>query len=211
MMPNPLAAAKDFKPAGKPLVLAARITGPGKSALSRWRAETAGTCSRPKPSPATSRQAERCGRAGYQGSDPTKGEAVVPHSRSGPLNAILVADTDLLHDQFWVDHAGIARPADGGAASASNAAFVVNSLENLAGGEALATLRGRGANDRPFERVAELRREAERSYREKEQALNAKLKELQGKLAAAGDARRGWPSDPVSRRTARRSRASAAR
>ena len=65
---------------------------------------------------------------------------------------------------------------------AHNAAFVINSLENLSGGEALATLRGRGVNDRPFERVAAIRREAERSYREKEQALNAKLKDLQGKL-----------------------------
>ena len=65
---------------------------------------------------------------------------------------------------------------------AHNAAFVINALENLSGGEALATLRGRGVNDRPFERVAAIRREAERSYREKEQALNAKLKDLQGKL-----------------------------
>jgi ABC-type uncharacterized transport system involved in gliding motility auxiliary subunit len=59
---------------------------------------------------------------------------------------------------------------------------VINALENLAGGEALATLRGRGVNDRPFESVANIRREAERRYREKEQGLNAKLKDLQGKL-----------------------------
>jgi ABC-type uncharacterized transport system involved in gliding motility auxiliary subunit len=37
-------------------------------------------------------------------------------------------------------------------------------------------------NDRPFERVADIRRDAERRYREKEQTLNAKLKDLQGKL-----------------------------
>jgi ABC-type uncharacterized transport system involved in gliding motility auxiliary subunit len=56
-------------------------------------------------------------------------------------------------------------------------------LENLSGSDALLTLRGRGIVDRPFELVAEIRRDAERRYREKEQALTAKLKELQDQLA----------------------------
>ena len=43
MMPNPLALSKDFKSGGKPLVLAARISGEGKSAFPDGRPETAGT------------------------------------------------------------------------------------------------------------------------------------------------------------------------
>ena len=67
--------------------------------------------------------------------------------------------------------------------NASNAAFIVNALDNLSGSDALIALRGRGAEDRPFKLVNDLRRESERRYREKEQALTAKLKEVQDQLA----------------------------
>ncbi len=67
--------------------------------------------------------------------------------------------------------------------NASNAAFIVNALDNLSGSDALIALRGRGAEDRPFKLVNDLRRDAERRYREKEQALTAKLKEVQDQLA----------------------------
>ena len=105
-----------------------------------------------------------------------------PHVASGKVNVIVVADADLLNDQFWVDVRDflgqqVAIP------NASNAAFVVNALDNLSGSEALIALRGRGAEDRPFKLVNELRRDAERRYREKEQALTAKLKEVQDQLA----------------------------
>ena len=185
MMPNPLALAKDFKSAGKPLMLAARISGEGKSAFPDGRPKP------PEAKPAEAKPGEKpaddaakpkdAAAPDAKAADAPKGEPVVPHFASGPLNIILVADADLLHDQFWVtmqELLGQRVPVP----QAHNAAFVVNALENLSGGEALATLRGRGVNDRPFERVAAIRREAERSYREKEQALNAKLKDLQGKL-----------------------------
>jgi ABC-type uncharacterized transport system involved in gliding motility auxiliary subunit len=200
MMPNPLALAKDFKSGGKPLMLAVRISGEGKTAFPDGRpkpppeakpdaaksdeakaaeAKSAGDTAK---APATdAAKAKEAAAPDAKAADAPKGEPVIPHFASGPLNIILVADADLLHDQFWVtiqDVLGqrMAVP------QAHNAAFVINALENLSGGEALATLRGRGVNDRPFERVAAIRREAERSYREKEQALNAKLKDLQGKL-----------------------------
>ena len=105
-----------------------------------------------------------------------------PHKASGRVNAIVVADADLLNDQFWVEvreflGQQMAIP------NASNAAFVVNALDNLSGSESLIALRGRGAEDRPFKLVNELRRDAERRYREKEQALTAKLKDVQDQLA----------------------------
>ena len=66
----------------------------------------------------------------------------------------------MLADQFWVDVRDflgqqVAIP------NASNAAFIVNALDNLSGSDALIALRGRGADDRPFKLVNELRRDAE--------------------------------------------------
>ena len=93
----------------------------------------------------------------------------------------MIADTDLLHDSFWVriqEFLGqrIAVP------EANNADFVLNALDNLTGGEALIGLRGRGVESRPFHLVEQIRRDAEQQYRTREQALNAKLKTLQGQL-----------------------------
>ena len=112
---------------------------------------------------------------------PTKGEPVVPHFASGPLNVILVADADLLHDQFWVTCRNCSasawrcrrRTTRRSSSTRSRTCQVVKRSRRCAG-VASTTV--------PFERVAAIRREAERSYREKEQALNAKLKDLQGKL-----------------------------
>ena len=93
---------------------------------------------------------------------PAADAAAKPHKASGRINAIVIADTDLLADQFWVDVRDflgqqVAIP------NASNAAFVVNALDNLSGSDALIALRGRGAEDRPFKLVNELRRDAERA------------------------------------------------
>lgn len=191
MMPNPLELAKDFKSGGKPLVLAARLSGEGKTAFPDGRpkppeaekppgGDAAKASDQAKPGDDAAKPKDAAA-PDAKAADAPKGEPVVPHFASGPLNIILVADADFLHDQFWVTIQELLGQRMA-VPQAHNAAFVINALENLSGGEALATLRGRGVNDRPFERVAAIRREAERSYREKEQALNAKLKDLQGKL-----------------------------
>ena len=119
-----------------------------------------------------------------------EGAAAKPHKASGQINAIIIADTDLLSDQFWVDVRDflgqqVAIP------NASNAAFIVNALDNLSGSDALIALRGRGAEDRPFQLVNDLRRDSERRYREKEQALTAKLKEVQDQLTKLENAGEG--------------------
>ena len=95
---------------------------------------------------------------------------------------IVVADTDFLHDQFWVDVRDflgqqVAIP------TAHNGAFVLAALENLTGSDALISLRARGVADRPFELVNKLRRDAEQRFRQNEQVLTARLKEVQSKLA----------------------------
>jgi ABC-type uncharacterized transport system involved in gliding motility auxiliary subunit len=105
-----------------------------------------------------------------------------PYVASGKINVVVVADTDFLQDQFWLDvrellGQQVAVP------SAHNGAFVLAALENLTGSDALISLRARGVADRPFDLVNALRREAEVRYLSSEQALTARLTELRTKLA----------------------------
>ena len=115
------------------------------------------------------------------------------HVATGKVNVIVVADTDFLQDQFWLevrDFLGqqVAVP------TAHNGTFVLAALENLTGTEALISLRGRGVADRPFDLVNDLRRDAELRFRQSEQILMARLKELQTKLA---DLKKGEGDDLV--------------
>jgi ABC-type uncharacterized transport system involved in gliding motility auxiliary subunit len=67
---------------------------------------------------------------------------------------------------------------------ANNADFVLNAVENLAGGEALVGLRGRGLSGRPFTTVEKIRDAAEAKYRATEEQLNTQLQDVQTKLAS---------------------------
>lgn len=96
------------------------------------------------------------------------------------LQAIIVADTDLLTDAFWVNVApgGFAEPF------ANNGDFVYNAVENLSGSADLIALRTRTVGTRPFHRVEALRRSAEQRFLATEQQLQQQLAELESKLTA---------------------------
>src|SRR3990167_2961942 len=99
------------------------------------------------------------------------------------INVIVVADTDMLTDRMWVqvqDFFGQRIPQPW----ADNAGFAINALDNLAGSEALISVRSRGRFTRPFAAVEAIQREAEVRFREKEQALQARLADTEQKLAA---------------------------
>lgn len=99
------------------------------------------------------------------------------------INVIVVADTDLLTDRMWVqvqDFFGQRIPQPW----ADNAGFAINALDNLAGSEALISVRSRGRFTRPFEVVEAIQREAEVQFREKEQDLQSRLADTEQKLAA---------------------------
>lgn len=99
----------------------------------------------------------------------------------GELNAIVVADTDILGDRFWVqerDQFGVDMPQP----IADNGDFVINALENLAGDSDLISLRTRGTYARPFEVVERIRRAAEVQYRAREQELQERLMETEDKI-----------------------------
>ncbi|RKZ64325.1 MAG: ABC transporter [Gammaproteobacteria bacterium] len=100
---------------------------------------------------------------------------------SEPINIIVVADTDMLRDMFWVSFQDFygkraAMP------SADNDTFVINALDNLSGSNDLINLRSRGRSVRPFVKVADLRAAADQEYRIKERILQEKLSETGHKI-----------------------------
>ncbi|NQD36988.1 ABC transporter [Permianibacter sp. IMCC34836] len=98
------------------------------------------------------------------------------------INVLLIADTDLLSDRFWVqvqDFFGqrVAQPF------ADNGNFVFNSVEQFADSSDLIGLRSRGRFARPFDKLDELRRDAETKFRVQEEALQQRLNETEQKLS----------------------------
>jgi len=99
----------------------------------------------------------------------------------GSINAIVVADTDLLADNMWVQRQSflgsvILNPF------ADNGALAVNAVENLLGNADLISIRSRSTSTRTFELVEDLRRQAEARLRETEQRLEAELRETENRL-----------------------------
>jgi len=147
-MPDVARLLRAFVPSGKPLTLAARLTGG------------------PAPAPAA---------------EGTVADASAAGQPAKPIDVIVIADIDMLYDRFWVS-AGEFFGEQVLVPSANNADFIANALENLSGSEALIGLRGRGTSYRPFTLIEAFRRDAELQYRAKEEQLQARLSELQGKL-----------------------------
>lgn len=103
------------------------------------------------------------------------------YSSTNNLNVILVGDTDLLADRFWVQQSNffgqvIATPF------ANNGDFVANAIENLSGSDALISVRSRGTFARPFSKVDELTLVAEQKFREQELVLQQQLEETEQQL-----------------------------
>ena len=164
--PDPVALLREYKPGTKQLVLAARVTGEIKTSFSAGKPKPASAASEDKP----------------KDKEADKSTTVTKQLKSGKLNAVIVTDSDILYDDFWVQ----AREIFGQRIlmpTAHNATFVVNALENLSGGEALSGLRGRGVDVRLFTTVDDIRREAELRFRQKENELAKKLEDLRTKLA----------------------------
>ena len=148
--PDPAKLIAEFEPSGESYTLAAKVTGPVKSAFPDGPPEGA------DEDLAANHKAEA----------------------EAPLSLVIVADADLLHDQNWVrqqDLLGqrVALPV------ANNADFAVNALELLSGSQSLIGLRSRGLSVRPFEVVERMAQEAEFKYRSKEQELLAEIEQTE--------------------------------
>ncbi len=153
--PDPAKLIAEFSPTGERYVLVAKVTGPVKSAFADGPPE---------------------------GADEELAKNHLAEAKS-PLNMILVADADLLHDRNWMRQQSllgqnVAVPI------ANNADFAVNALEYLSGSSSLISLRGRGFSVRPFEVVEAMAQEAEFKFRAKEQELLDKIESTQSKIRA---------------------------
>ena len=103
------------------------------------------------------------------------------HIEQGQINAVIIADSDLLQDRFWVNVRRVFNLSIPNK-FANNGDFVANVLENLSGNNDLISLRSRGSYARPFTRVEGLRREAEASWRDEEKRLKDKLAETEQRI-----------------------------
>lgn len=167
---------QNFRPTGQTYTIAARITGPIKTAF------TAGAPPKPVPTPTETDSSE---------SDPPQPTTPLPAhiSETGNANLLLIADTDLLQDRFWVQvqnmfGAHVATP------SAANGSLLINALDNLSGDNDLISVRNRGQFSRPFTRISELRQAAELQYLAKEKELVARLKQTEQNLIALEQGKR---------------------
>jgi gliding motility-associatede transport system auxiliary component len=189
-LPDVAGLLSQFKSDNKPYILAAHVTGP---------VDTAFPDGPPKPPEPAKPEAE----AKPEATDPAASEAAVKKAAettasaakpgetpaadwlkasAQPINIVVVADTDMLDDRFWLqsqDFFGqrIVIP------TANNGDFVANAIEVLAGGNDLVGLRSRGTSARPFQVVDQIERDAQERYSAEERALQQKLKDTQAKLA----------------------------
>jgi ABC-type uncharacterized transport system involved in gliding motility auxiliary subunit len=107
-----------------------------------------------------------------------------------PANVILVGDADMLMDRDWIQQQSLFGQQVA-QAFANNGDFVINAVEQMAGGAALSDLRGRGVSWRPFELIQRMEADADSKFRAKEQQLTQQLKDTQDKLAQLPKANEG--------------------
>jgi len=156
---EPAQLLADFKSANRKFTLAARLSGKVSSAY-------------PDGAPTA------------DVNNPFDQDYVAPQQllKEGEINAIVVADSDILSDEFWIsqqDFFGVQVPQP----TADNGNFVINALENMSGSSDLISLRNRGEYARPFTVVDDIRRDAESEFREQQQMLETKLAETEKKIA----------------------------
>jgi ABC-type uncharacterized transport system involved in gliding motility auxiliary subunit len=98
------------------------------------------------------------------------------------IDVVAVADVDMLNDRFWVeiqDFYGQEIAYN----IANNIDFLINAVEDMTGSQGLISVRSRVGFTRPFHRVIELQRDAEKRFRTKERDLQKQLKETQQRIA----------------------------
>ena len=154
-MPDVAGLLSDFKSDGKQLMLGGACHRPGRDRVPRR--------------PAQGRGGEGLRRRTRR----RRRRAPLPpqiKTAAQPISIVVVADTDILEDRFWVqaqDFFGqrVAVPA------ANNGDFVANAVDVLAGGPDLISLRTRGTSARPFDLVNNIQRVADERYQATEKDL----------------------------------------
>lgn len=165
--PSPTRILAEFRADGERHVIAARIRGNLLSAFQDGPPALAEGATRPADFPAHLARS------------------------TGPANLVVMHDSDILEDRFWVrvqDFFGqqTATPFS------NNGAFVVNLADSLSGSDGMISLRSRGESQRPFERVEDIRRRADAQFRQTERQLTERLQATERRLR---DLRQGTPAE----------------
>ena len=151
-----------FAPTGVEHTIAARIAGPAASAY-------------PDGPPEPELVEDETG-------DEESAEPLPPHlGEAENINVMLVADTDLFDDRFWVQIQNILGQQIF-IPNADNGAFIISAVENMMGSNELISLRTRARSQRPFTVVEELQREAEARFLAEEQILEQRLTQTETRL-----------------------------
>lgn len=155
----------NYRPEGERFIVAARVTGKVKSAFPEGKPKDAAS---EGGNPETTPEAQ------------TGTKDHLTESRE-PINVIVVADTDILQDRFWVQVQNFFGQRIG-IPNSGNGTFVTNALDNLTGSNDLISVRSRAGYSRPFTLLRVLQQEAEQHFRQKEQALQEHLKTTERKI-----------------------------
>ena len=164
-MPDVAGMLNAYKPGGEKLILGARIRGSVKTAFPEGK---------PQPNKDDSET-----EADELQSDLTSKEHLIESKE--PINVIVIADTDLLQDRFWVQVQNFFGQRIG-IPNAGNGSFVTNAIDNLGGSNDLISVRSRSGFSRPFTLVKSIQQDAEQQFRQKEQALQNRLKATEKKI-----------------------------
>ena len=157
--PRPQDLMGMIRPTGETFAIAARVSGPARSAF-------------PDGPPAPMTQT---------GQPPAAPLSPQIKQSTGPINVVVMADSDVFDDRFWVRVENlygkrIATPF------ADNGAFVLNAVENLMGSGDLISLRTRATNDRPFTVVKEIQADAQAQFQQEAESLQARMTAVQQRL-----------------------------
>jgi ABC-type uncharacterized transport system involved in gliding motility auxiliary subunit len=165
---NPQDLLRRFEPTGERFTIAARVSGPAKTAYPMGA---------PPPSPPPG--------AAPDAPPPPPPTTPLPAQilEAQDINVIVMADTDLVDDRFWVQVQNllgqrIVIP------TADNGALVQNFVENMMGSNDLISLRTRERPTRPFLLVDNIRRQAESRFLAEEQALQDRVTQTEASLRA---------------------------
>lgn len=165
VMPDVSGLLNSYRPEGEKFIVAARVTGTVKTAFPEGK---------PKAAANTSENPDMASEAETQTKDH------LTESKDS-INVIVVADTDILQDRFWVQVQNFFGQRIG-IPNSGNGTFVTNALDNLTGSNDLISVRSRAGYSRPFTLLRMLQQEAEQRFRQKEQVLQEQLKATERKI-----------------------------
>lgn len=122
-------------------------------------------------------------KSAFPDGKPEGSEATGEHRKAmeGTANVILIGDADMVMDRNWIRQRQVMGQVISQAFS-NNGAFILNAVEQMVGGTALADLRGRGVSTRPFEKIEAIAKTAEAKYLKQQQDLVAKLQQTEQRI-----------------------------